>query len=66
MNCILKNKFILFILLTGSIIAQNDIYNHQKYWYYKTRLNNDFVKVGKNGGESMPYNQRGLNQKGYH
>lgn len=53
------NKFILsvcFLLVTLCIFGQN-----RKYWYYKTRLNNDFVKVGLGDGESMPFNQRGLN-----
>jgi hypothetical protein len=40
-------------------VSQTDQENHQKYWYYKTRLNNDFVKVGLDAGESIPFNQRG-------
>lgn len=40
-------------------VAQSDIANHRKYWYYKTRLNNDFMKVGLGNGESIPFNQRG-------
>lgn len=33
---------------------------HKKYWYYKSRFNNDFIKVGKEHGESIPFNQSGL------
>ena len=40
---------ILLISLIGS--AQNATDNHRKYWYYKSRLNNDFVKVGLGQGE---------------
>jgi hypothetical protein len=40
-------------------VSQGDYTNHKKYWYYKTRLNNDFVKVGTGQGESMPLNERG-------
>lgn len=54
---------LIFTILLGStycfINSQNDNANHQKYWYYKTRLNNDFVKVGLDSGESIPFNQRG-------
>jgi hypothetical protein len=66
-----NNIFLLLIIITFSIKSQNDLLNHKKYWYYKTRLNNDFVKVGAtpyagvayNGnpsqGESIPFNERG-------
>ena len=73
---ILRNNqtkfFVLFILSFCSFFGQNDLENHKKYWYYKARLNNDFVKVGNtqpNGsnnitspdhGESMPFNERAL------
>lgn len=45
--------------------SQNDLSNHKKYWYYKSRLNNDFVKVGTGRGESLPFNQRGLTLNNY-
>lgn len=65
----------LFLLLFGSmnhVHSQNDLENHKKYWYYKTRLNNDFIKIGNtpqnyqndttshDHGESIPFNERGL------
>lgn len=64
MNCILS-KILFCVFLPFVIIGQNDILNHEKYWYYKTRLNNDFIKIGRNPGESVPFNQRGSTQKGY-
>jgi hypothetical protein len=53
------NILLCFILLTAFSRAQTDELNHRKYWYYKSRLNNDFVKVGLKAGESLPFNQRG-------
>lgn len=75
---ILKNKKRLIILFCGllvhsfEIVSQNDLENHKKYWYYKTRLNNDFIKIGNtppsgsndenspDHGESMPFNERAI------
>lgn len=67
MNYLLQNRrflhytCILFSLVTVmySQTAQ-DIINHRKYWYYKSRLNNDFIKVGTAAGESFPFMQRGV------
>lgn len=52
---------ILLTFYTQSIFSQlsNDMNNHRKYWFYKSRLNNDFMKVGPNRGESLPFMQRG-------
>jgi hypothetical protein len=62
----MKYRLIRILLLTANIIvgvsmaiAQSDNDNHRKYWYYRSRLVNDFVKVGLSDGESMPFNQRG-------
>lgn len=61
-----KNTFFkIFIYLPLYFLSQGDGTNHQKYWYYKSRLNNDFIKIGMKPGESIPINQRGLGQKGY-
>ncbi|MBK9283669.1 MAG: hypothetical protein IPM51_05045 [Sphingobacteriaceae bacterium] len=58
-----KNKLIvLFILFFKLLISQQDIDLHKKYWYYKNRLNNDFLKVGLKSGESIPFGQRGFNE----
>src|SRR4051812_16022744 len=55
---------LLFILVACSY-AQTDEINHQKYWYYKARLNNDFIKVGLDSGESIPFNTRGRFAKSF-
>lgn len=41
---------------TCDAIADSD---HQKYWYYRARLVNDFVKVGDGQGHSLPASLRG-------
>lgn len=54
MKLLLKNKtifrvivLICFLLSYVCISAQSvETLRHKKYWYYKTRFNNDFVKVG--------------------
>jgi hypothetical protein len=38
--------------------SQTSTDNHRKYWYYKTRLNNDFVLVGTGPGKSLPFSTR--------
>lgn len=81
MMSILKNNYLIGIFLLGISIynaqGQNDLENHKKYWYYKTRLNNDFIKIGNtppNGsndttshdhGESMPFNERAIESAPY-
>ncbi|HQQ94389.1 MAG TPA: hypothetical protein PLQ93_07530 [Bacteroidia bacterium] len=51
--------FCLFVSITiGLVNAQNELMNHKKYWYYKSRLNNDFIKTGIDSGESIPLNER--------
>lgn len=54
---------ILIISFTNIAFAQSEIDNHKKYWYYKTRLNNDFLKVGfGSNGLSIPFNERGYEE----
>lgn len=66
MKFILRDKIkiiITIIVLCCDVLycQTQEILNHKKYWYYKTRFNNDFIKVGIKQGESMPFNQRGTN-----
>ncbi len=61
-------NFLCFLIIGNTAIGQNntDITSiTRKYWYYKSRLNNDFVKVGLNQGESMPFNQRGRDNNSF-
>ncbi len=49
--------FSLHASLVGQSADQADI-NLQKYWYYRMRLTNDFVKVGEGRGHSIPIQSR--------
>jgi len=60
-----KINLILLLILTNYMVSQTTTDNHRKYWWYKTRLNNDFVKVGTAAGESFPFNQRGSTSSGF-
>ena len=66
MKLILRGKIINTLLLSSFFItfininAQSvETLRHKKYWYYKTRFNNDFIKIGTEDGASLPFNQRG-------
>lgn len=61
-SSLIKTIIKFLMIFTSSIMfSQTSGYppHYKKYWYFKSRLNNDFVKVGVNDGESMPFNQRG-------
>jgi hypothetical protein len=46
------------LLLNLSSQSNTDEDIHRKYWYYKSHLNNDFIKVGLGLGESIPFNEK--------
>lgn len=50
----------MIMLVKTSFNSQNDAINHRKYWYFKSRLINDFMKVGINQGDNIFINQRGF------
>lgn len=57
----MKNIVIILILLfpfSNNTGAQSHDINHKKYWYYRSRLVNDFMKIGKGLGESLPASHR--------
>lgn len=53
-------KYFCLFFLICLIFSQNDYINHRKYWYYKSRMLNDFMKVGLNQGDNLIFNERGL------
>lgn len=55
-RCFLAGLFCVLIL--SNSLSQNNTYLFKRYWYYKTRLNNDFLKVGLQKGESLPMPER--------
>ncbi len=63
----MKKQLIIIIALCICLIANNlkaqntDLDLHHKYWYYKARFNNDFIKIGHDAdghGQSIPFGQR--------
>lgn len=54
---------LIFSVSCNCAFSQGDYNNMKKYWFYKTRLNNNFVKVGTGRGESMPFNERGYTSR---
>lgn len=59
--------FIFYINIL-TILGQNYIDHnkaHRKYWYYRTRLINDFTKLGTNQGESIIFAQRNYDYEDY-
>lgn len=54
-------KLCLALLLFTEIVSYSQDYTmlHNKYWYYRTRLRNDFMKVGIGQGFSIPMEERG-------
>ncbi|MGZ3900330.1 MAG: hypothetical protein ACXVC7_16360 [Bacteroidia bacterium] len=52
--------YILFAVINLSF-AQPAIDNdkaHRRYWFYRTRMINDFMKIGKNQGECIVLAER--------
>lgn len=59
----INRKTILSIVLSTILLklysqSNSDEDIHRKYWYYKSHLNNDFIKVGLGLGESIPFNEK--------
>ena len=68
MNWNLKKKNNKVCLLLGNYLESQTSPNPftlQKYWYYKNRLNNDYVKVGLNQDDSIPFQERLFGEFGY-
>ncbi len=50
--------YIIAIIVLHNIIisfSQSPYENHKRYWYNKTRLNNDFLKIGIDTGVTTSY-----------
>jgi hypothetical protein len=68
MKCVFKIILIaLCCSLQWAVHAQTaaryngNYYNLEKYWFYRYRLINDFMKIGPNCGESLPFAERKAN-----
>jgi hypothetical protein len=57
----MKKIFFAIILLLSvmDFVGQDYTILHDRYWYYRTRLRNDFMKVGLSKGCSIPMEERG-------
>lgn len=57
----------LIFLCCGDILSQQGIDNekvHRRYWYYRARMINDFMKIGKEQGACIVFPQRNYLEKG--
>ncbi len=45
-KCYTLILFSVYLCLPLFLASQNDNDNHRKYWYYRSPLVNDFMKVG--------------------
>jgi hypothetical protein len=53
-----KNLLIFtFLMCLNCSHSQHDL-NHRRYWFYRTRFINDFVKIGPNQGDCICFPQR--------
>ena len=53
----MKKTIVLFchlLFFCIPVFAQTPYRNMEKYWWYRYRLVNDFMKIGPNCGESIP------------
>src|ERR1700752_3202840 len=56
---------ILLLLLVNNVFAQpaiDDEKAHRRYWYYRTRMINDFMNIGKNQGDCIVFAERNNGQ----
>lgn len=61
-----KTLYIIFMLIEIFCFSQDYTTLHSKYWYYRTRLRNDFMKVGSGQGCSIPMEERGDGYEPYY
>ena len=50
-KCYVRILLSAYLCMTLFVASQTDYDNHRKYWYYSSRLVNDFMKVGLDQGE---------------
>lgn len=55
----MKKRSIQFILLLCNLLVQGQTIDndkaHRRYWYYRTRMINDFMKIGKEQGDCIVF-----------
>ena len=50
----LTTILLLLVIIVQSQTIDNDK-AHRRYWYYRTRMINDFIKIGKNQGDDIVF-----------
>ena len=50
--------FFASILLVSSIFGQTDELNFKKYWKFRDKFRENFIKIGSQDGESLPAGRR--------
>ncbi len=58
----MKNMILLVVfgLLQATSLAQTDQKNLEKYWKFRSSFVKDFIRIGKEPGESLPMIGRGF------
>lgn len=59
--------FFVLILFVENVYSQQTVDNdkaHRRYWYYRTRMINDFMKIGKEQGACIVFAQRNSGEDG--
>ncbi len=54
---------LIYFIIGFNLLAQSptdDNKAHRRYWYYRTRMINDFMKIGKNQGDCIVFSERNL------
>ena len=51
---------VVFGLLYATGFAQTDQKNLDKYWKFRESFKKDFIRIGKEQGESLTMNRRGF------
>lgn len=60
---------LLFLLFLEGGFSQLTVDNdraHRRYWYYRTRMINDFIKIGKEQGACIVFPERNYLEKGFY
>ena len=61
----MKTLFTIYILFVGLFLQSQTIDNdkaHRRYWYYRARMINDFMKIGKNQGDGLVFAERNIGE----
>ena len=53
-------SIIVSVIINAQSITNEELDNkaHRRYWYYRTRMVNDFMKIGKEQGDCIMFPQR--------